>query len=555
MGPILSFLDPKRIQAHRIAETIIKASKDSKVTGLVVNARNIDGDFALLGEIRDAVQIFRDAGKKTFFFAHAMSEVGSGTLFYWFASVFEEIHMCKTGLFNVVAFSGVQPFFRQMLDKIEAEPSVVARKEYKNAMNNFMFDKFTDEHRESTEHLLNSIYGRLVQDVASSRNLDVNTVRKLFDEGPLSAVEAKEAGLVDNLCYEDEFYGTHLVQAFNVLNKKKLRLLYLERYRSRVGGLYTKGKDHIAVVHIDGPILEGRNEGDLFGEEEAYSENICDAIRDATEDKRVKIILLRVSSPGGSALASDMIARTVKLAKEKGKKIYVSMGQVAASGGYYVSAYANRIFATPYTITGSIGVIGGKFKLKKTFNKIGVTFDEIETGESSHFYSSLSSYEEKNTERVNKIMDDIYDTFKAVVSEGRRLTDDQTEELARGRAWVANQDIKDRGLIDEIGGFHYALEMAKKELGLTDKDSIVVRTYPRAPGLLSLIKPERNSQKTSLGSSIMVIFSAVRVMNQFLQVPQLRTLLSTLPLMRMKNLSEVTMSPSMYCTTSAHIIN
>lgn len=545
-----AIFDKKTIQAHTIAETIIKASKDPKVTGLVVNAGKIDATMALFYEIREAIKMFRKAGKKTYFYANTFNEAAPGTILYWFASVFEEIHMCRAGLVNTVAFSGVQPFFRQMLDKIEAEPSLVTRKEYKSAGNMIYYDKFTDEHRESTEHILNTLYNQLIEDIAKARNLEVEAVKKLFERAPLSAEDAKNSGLIDNICYEDEFYSKHLVKAFGVKNKQSLNLLYLQKYRARVGGLYGKGKVHIAVIHADGAIYHGSGEKDFFGEEkECYSQTVCNALKQASEDKNVKLIILRVNSPGGSAIASDVIARSVLLAKEAGKKIFISMGQYAASGGYYISAYAHRIFATPLTITGSIGVIGGKVNLKKTWNKIGVTFDEIETPESSSFYSSLSTYEEKNNETVNKLMDDIYGMFKGVVEEGRSLSEAQTEELARGRVWIATKDIKDKGLIDEIGGFHYTIEMAKKELGLGENESVLVKHFPRQPSVLSsLFSSGKNSLKSTsaYGVSIMNILSTVGWLNRVIQTPQLRAILKTIPLLRMENLNEITMTPSLY---------
>jgi len=551
ISPLQTLLDESVVQGYRIAEAIRKAATDNRIKGLVVNAGSIVGTISVLDEIREAVLEFKKSGKKAFYYTDSFNEAFSSTVLYWFASAFDEIHMSKAGSVNNIAFSGIGVFLRKMLDKIEAKPSFFKRKEYKNAINLFTEEKFTDEHRENTDYIVNSIYNKLLEDISAARNIKVDELKEIFKRAPLTAQDAIKWNLIDKLNYEDEFYETFLPTTFNVSSKKYLNLLSVHKYRSRVGGLYAKGKHHIALIYLTGTIFHGQGEKDIFGEEkDSYSQSICKAIKQATKDSKIKAIVIRVDSPGGSALGSDVIARAIYKAKQSGKKIIVSMGQYAASGGYYVSAYAHRIVASPFTLTGSIGVIYGKINLRDTFGKLGITFDETEAPENSHFFSPLHSFEKGNEEKVNHLLDDIYDRFKGIVSEGRSLPSEKTEELAKGRVWVASEEIREKGLIDEIGGLHDAIDIAKKELGLYDKDTICVRRFPSHGSLLSrLTHSDDNTQSLFIPRgimNIMYLFNGLfRIMNGNLPTP-FRLLLNIVPLIKMNQKGEIVFPVSLY---------
>lgn len=461
--------------------------------------------------------------------------------------------MSRAGTVNNVALPGVGVFLKKMLDKIEAKPSLYRREEYKNAINLFTEEKFTEQHRENTDYIIRTIYDRLLEDISVARSMSVDELREIFNRSPLTAEEGIKWKLIDKLNYEDEFYDTFLPTAFNFPSKDYLNLLSWSKYRKRVGGLYAKGKHHIGLIYITGTIFHGQGEKDIFGEEkDSYSQSVCKAIKQATKDKKIKAIVIRIDSPGGSALGSDIIARAIFKAKQAGKKVIVSMGQYAASGGYYAAAYAHRIVASPFTLTGSIGVIYGKINFRETFGKLGITFDEIETPENSNFFSLLHSFERGNEEKVNKLLDEVYSRFKGVVSEGRSLPSEKTDELAKGRVWVASDEIREKGLIDEIGGLHDAIEIAKKELGLYEKDTICVRKFPTHVGLLSfLTSNDENTQSLFIPRGVMNMMNMfnglLRIFLMKGNIPApVRLLLNVLPLIKMNHKGEVVLPVSLY---------
>lgn len=521
-GLLAMFQSSKVVHLHSLVRTLLKASKDCRISGLVVTFDRVEATTPQLAEIREAVLAFRATGKKTFLHANALNEIGSATEVYWFASAFEEIYMPSIGTVHLAGMKK-QPFFlhRLITEKLGAEPYIFARREYKNAGNIFTEEKFTDAHREATEGILNAYFEQITNDIAAARNLSVEKVKDAMIEGPISARRAVELGLITGIAYEDDFYDTILPSKFTaprpligtLLTKilspapisgqpKGVSLLYASTFYKRSGGSpYASGKNKIALINIVGNIHMGQSQEELDGTQtSAGADTIVLAIRQAMEDKKIKAIILRVVSPGGSAVASDMIAHQVLAAKKAGKKIIVSMGQYAASGGYYVSCYADKIVAGPLTITGSIGVIAGKMNVRPTWAKLGITFDSVQTSESADIHDPLVGYSPENRDSMNRWIDDMYETFKGHVAAGRKMTPEQVEEIARGRVWVGTKAIQ-IGLVDVLGNLETAIQVTKAELGLKETDTIALKTFPLAKGMLASLKPARNTRQVARAGS------------------------------------------------------
>lgn len=551
------FQSKKVVHVHTLVRTLLKASKDCRVAGLVVTLDRLQVSIAHLEEIREAVLAFRAAGKKTLLHANALTEVGSATVMYWFASAFEEIYMPSIGTLHLAGMK-LQPVFVHGLlsDKLGAEPLLFARREYKNAANMFTQDKFTDAHREATDAILQAFFEQIVNDIAAARNLSVDFIKERMAEGPITARRAFELGLINGIAYEDEFYDTVLPSKFTapqpfigtLLTKilqpvpipgqpKGVSLLYASSFYKRSGGSpYACGKTKIALINIVGSIHMGQSQQEFDGTyTSAGADTVVQAIRQAVNDKKVKAILLRVVSPGGSAVASDMIAHQVLAAKSAGKKVIVSMGQYAASGGYYVSCYADKIVAGPLTLTGSIGVIAGKLNLKPTWAKAGVTFDAVQTSESASLYDPLSGYSDSNRAAMDVWVDDLYEAFKGHVAQGRKMSAEQVEAIAKGRVWVGTKALQ-LGLVDVLGNLETAIQVTKTELGLKETDTIALKNFPIEKGILASLKPTANTRQltratsSSIGSSLALWFLPTSFYSTFRSVSQAWTILSAVAL-------------------------
>jgi protease-4 len=515
----MALLQQKATNTHTLVRTIMRASKDAHVIGLVVTMSDVRANLTELEEIRDAVMAFRAAGKKTLIHVNTFKEVGHGTLRYWFASAFEEIYMPSIGSLNFLGLKVNVPFFRTMLDKIGAVPLLTQRRKYKTAANMFMEEKFTKEHKESTEHLISTVYEHLINDIAAARGMSVDHMKQLMAEGPYSAERAAELKLLNGVIYEDEFYEVLLPERFKVergifgkllqqvvsmvkpTQPKGVNLIFASRFYKLTGGdspsssIFSCGRTKVALINVMGPIHMGRSETDWDGSETtAGAESIVLAIRQAINDKKVKAILLRVASGGGSAVASDLIAQQVAAAKSAGKKVIVSMGQYAASGGYYVSCYADKIVACPLTVTGSIGVLAGKINLKSTWNKVGITFDSVQTSQNADLHDSLVSYDPENQAKLEGWVDEIYEKFKGHVAAGRKLTDEQVEALAQGQVWMGTA-AHQKGLVDVLGGFDTALQVLKTELALKDSDQLQLVKYPKPSSIFDILKSPKNTRE------------------------------------------------------------
>jgi protease-4 len=345
------------------------------------------------------------------------------------------------------------------------DPQLGHRREYKTARNLFTERAFTEPHRESLQAIVDDAAGQIVDGIAAGRGLDAAVVRAAMDRGPFTAKEALEARLVDRLSYRDEVYGA-------LRTGERARFLHLERYLRRAGRPYRKGA-LVALVHAVGAIHRG-----TAGPSSASigSDDVTAALRRAARSKRVKAILFRVDSGGGSAVASEAIWREVARARERKKPVVVSMGNVAGSGGYYVACGADRIVASPATLTGSIGVVWGKFVTREAWRKVGVTWDALKVGEHADLWSPAHDLGDAGWAKLEGHLDTIYEDFKAKVAAGRGMSPEQVEEVAKGRVWTGAR-AKDLRLIDGLGGLRTALDVVREVAGLPAGSPLRIRTF------------------------------------------------------------------------------
>ena len=470
-----------------------RAAADDRVVGLVAQVGEPGLGFAQIQELRGAVERFRAAGKPAVAWSETFGEVSSGNASYYLASAFDRIYLQPSGDVNLTGLVLESMFLRGTFEKLEATPQMDHRHEYKNAMNTFTESEFTEPHREALETLMTSIYSQMVEGMAESRGLEPTALEALVDAGPYLGAEAVEAGLVDRLAYRDEVYAEVRAEVGDDAD-----LLYLARYaeRSSESGRGTE----VALIHGVGNIVRGPSQFNPFdGSTVMGSDTVAAALREAVEDSSVEAILFRIDCPGGSYVASDAVWREVVRAREAGKPVIVSFGNVAASGGYFVAMAADRIVAQPATITGSIGVLGGKIVTRDSWAKLGVSFDSVSVGANAEMWSALEPYDDAEWARFQAWLDRVYEDFTAKVAEGRGLPLEQVQEIAKGRVWTG-ADALEVGLVDALGGYDVALAEVRSALELEADAPLVLEEFPRrgTPWDQLFAPQSENSEPTSL---------------------------------------------------------
>lgn len=451
---------------------LAKAETDDRVKGLFIR---IGGGMApsTAQELRAAIKSFRAKGK--FVITHAQAFYSGGMGDYILASSANEIWMQPVSEMNTTGVASTTMFLRGLLDKIEAVPQFEQRYEYKNAANVYTEKDYTPAHREATTRLLESIFDSSTAMIAADRKRTREEIVALINKAPHLTQEAIDAKLIDKQGYDDEALAAAMAKAGEGAEEKTIG-----EYFALAGHPWkTLGAPEIAFIHGDGAINDGRSESGAFGNDPSIGgDTVAEAFRDATEDDKVKAILFRVNSPGGSALASDQILDAVKKAQKAGKKVVVSMGNVAASGGYYVSLSADRIFAHETTITGSIGVLSGKIVTTGAFALVGVDVKAIGVGTNALMQSDTQPFTPEQLEKFRKSVDAIYADFTAKVAAGRKMDVAKLRENAKGRVWTG-ADAKARGLVDQFGGFRAALEATKALAGIPADSDINLVEYPK----------------------------------------------------------------------------
>ncbi len=464
-------LDDVRIFAD-VTGAIVRARDDDRVTGLVVKIDQSNLGFAKTQELRDVVRKFRDEGKFAYAYAETFGEWTGGHLSYYLATAFDSVYLAPSGDVNVIGLGLTTPFLRGTLDKLGIYPDMDHIGDYKTAMNTLTEKAYTAPHREMMTWLLDGLYGQLVRGIAEGRSLEATEVEALLSRGPFLGEEALAAGLVDGLLYPDQVLD-------RVDDRAGLRKrVAAARYLKAAGRPHAAGSHRLALVYGAGAVRRGKSGYDgFFGDLAMGSTTVSEAVRKAADNEKIEGILLRVDSPGGSYVASDLIWRELMRAKEK-KPIVVSMSDVAGSGGYFVALPGNKIFAEPGSITTSIGVVGGKMNMKGLYDKIGMTFGRVQRGDNASMFWEYQNYTPSERSRFRAALDRIYMDFSSKVATARGMEWAAVDSVGRGRVFTGEQALE-HGLIDALGGMEEALA-ALKELAEIPADAAVrLEVFPK----------------------------------------------------------------------------
>jgi protease-4 len=410
------------------------------------------------------------------------------------ASAFDKLYLQPGGELGITGVVHRKFYLRGLLDKLGIIPQLDHRHEYKAAKYVLTEDHMVEPDREATSTYVGAQFEQLIDGIAAGRNLDPAIVRSLIDRGPLLASEAREAGLVDDLLYRDQVY-------------KQIREGWGKNGRTLDVGTYLKrakrphrGGPTIALIYGTGAVVQGSSQFDPLTRQPAMgSDDMAKAFRAAIDSKRVKAIVFRIDSPGGSAVASDTIWRETQRAIEAGKPVIATMGNIAGSGGYFVAAGCTKIVAQPGTLTGSIGVVAGKLVTREAWAKAGISFDDVARGDNARFMSSDQEFTESEAERFQALLDAIYEDFVGKVAAGRGKSFEEAEAIARGRVW-AGSDAHDLGLVDALGGIRAAVDLAREAAGLdsTKPYRLTMMPKPKSPLAAIIGRDSRDDDRVAL---------------------------------------------------------
>ncbi len=505
--PVSRALTREAVVVRDIVDALDRAAGDDRITAVVARLGNGNIQLAHAQEIRDAVARFRASGKTAFAFAETFGESGQATIDYYLASAFSEIHLMPLGELSITGLLAKGRFIRDLLDKLGVVVDLDHREEYKSALYQLTETGFNEPHRESTTSLVGDQFDQVVSGIAASRGLSEQRVRELIDTAPHLGDRPVEDGLVDHRSHRDDVFRAAGGNA----------RLFASRYLKRAGRPNRRGTV-VALIHGVGMITRGSSRfNPLGGGPSCGADDVAGAFRKAVDDKKVKAIVFRVDSPGGSAIASEAVRHEVERATQAGKPVVVSMGNVAGSGGYWVSTPASHIVAQPATITGSIGVVSGKLVTSKALAKAGITSDQIEFGKMAGFASSHAPYTDEERRKLDAQLDTIYNEFIGLVSAGRNLDRERVAEIAKGRVWTGSQ-AKEIGLVDSLGGLDRAVDEAKKAANI-DGDC-KVRVYPKENTLP--FTDRRDNSDPSVDALSGIIASLRSVKQEAIGSPQVR---------------------------------
>jgi protease-4 len=481
------FFDRQPPTLRALVDSIDRAATDSRVKALVLRVSFLpDAGWGKVQELRDAIVRFRKSGKPSY--AHLEF---CGNKEYYLATACDKVYVVPTALLDVSGLRTEVTFFKGTLDKLGIQAQFEGVGKYKNAPNQFTEKGFTEPHREQMEALVDSFYAQYTHAISESRGKTAEQTQAALDAGPYDGTGAHEAGLVDELLYADELKD----------RMKDWDEVTPSRYTRAGRGFSLDGRPKLALVYVVGEILPGESQNSPFGGSFAGSETVAHALRDAREDDDVKAVILRVDSPGGSGTASDVIWREVELTK-KVKPVVTSMGDLAASGGYYVAMGSDAIVAQPGTITGSIGVFGGKFSLQGLYDKIGVSRELIKRGRHADLFDDYRPWDEEERAHVHAMMAAFYERFVSKAAEGRKMKYEDVDAIAQGRVWSGTEALEHR-LVDRMGGLDVALAVAKERAKIPASQQVRLVVLPEKKGLLeTLLERQDEGLETALPADL-----------------------------------------------------
>jgi protease-4 len=506
-SPTAKLMNSDQTTLRDVIDAIDRAAADDRVVGMVAKIGAAPLGMAKVQEIREAVQRFRAHKKFAIAYAETFGEFGPGNGAYYLATAFDQIYLQPSGDIGLTGIIMESPFVKGTLGKLGVTFHGDHRYEYKNALDFFTQTKYTPAHKEAMTAIMMSWFNQMKDGICQARQIAPEKFQAIVDAGPYLGREAVDAKLVDGVMYRDEVYGEARSKA-----GARAQFLYLDKYLDRAGRPHDSGKK-IALVYGVGGVTRGKSNYDpVQGSQNMGSDTVAGAIRAAAEDKDVKAILFRVDSPGGSYVASDTIWREVVNARKAGKPVIVSMGDLAGSGGYFVAMAADKIVAQPGTITASIGVLGGKMLTSGLWDKVGLSWDEVHQGSNATMFTGTQDYTPAEWARFQAWLDRVYVDFTGKVADGRKLSKERVLQIAKGRIW-SGQDAKNLGLVDELGGYDTALNLAKKAAGIGDGEEVRIVEYPKAKTLLQSLLQRGgadNSDKEAVGQTLARILETVQ---------------------------------------------
>lgn len=453
-----------------VLDAVERGRTDPRVKGLVARFGGDTMGFAQAQEIRAAIDRFRATGRFAIAYADSFGESGAGNRSYMLASAFDEVWLQPLGIVSLTGLSAQIPFARTALDELGVRPQFQQREEYKSFAETLTRSDFTPAHREMMESLIGDLTDQIADAVARSRRMAVAEVRGLIDRAPLMDREALAARLVDRIGYRDE------AVAEAVRRSGGAELVDALGYLDIAGPPHAEGPT-VALIHAVGTITRGSGEREALDPLNATAERLVGALEEAAEDSTVVAVILRIDSGGGSVAASESIRRAVVKLRETGKPLVVSMGDTAASGGYWIAMNADRILASPATLTGSIGVVAGKVSGAALSQRLGVNWGVVEVGRNAGMWSPARPFNESHEERLTALIDASYKAFLDKVAEARRLSPEQVHDAARGRVWTGTQALR-LGLVDELGDQERAIAIARELAKLAPDAPVTLTPFP-----------------------------------------------------------------------------
>ena len=476
----------EKLGLNDILRNIEKAKNDPKIRGIYLDLSMIPSGFATIEEIRNSLIKFKKSGKFIISYSNSYTQ---GT--YYLASVSDKIFLNPDGFIFFKGLNAQVTFFKGALDKLDIEPQIIRQGKYKSAIEPFINEKLSEANKEQLQMLINSFWNNILEAISTTRNIPIDKLNLLADNLSLrSAEDALKYNFVDDLLYKDELIDA-IHTLLSVPNNRKIQSINIEKYNFAPAATPKKkySRNKIAVIYALGTILQGKGDDKTIG-----SEKLSQTIRDARKDNSVKAIVLRVNSPGGDFLASEIIWREVRLARNE-KPLIVSMGDVAASGGYLISSPATKIFADPTTLTGSIGAFGIIPNFQKFLNKLGITFDNVKTNKNSDFFNLVEPLTEFQKSLLDREIERVYNQFVKQVADDRNMTIEQVNEIGQGRIW-SGVDALEIGLIDEFGGLEKSIQTAA-DLAELDNYRIISLPKQKDP-LIQLMEDLMGSNTSSM---------------------------------------------------------
>ena len=523
-GPFALAPFGRGLTLRELVQGLDAAGRDKRVKGLVARIGAGDLQMARAQEIRDAVLAFRQHGKFAIAFAETFGEVGDGNTHYYLATAFDEIWMQPSGDIGLKGVRLESPYFKPALDALGVITRIDQREEYKGAFDPLTSASMPQPVRENYQRLVDSWVQQIADGIAQGRKLDPAAARALIDRGPFLADEALKEKLVDKLGYWDEVQKAVDERGSAGPEKSADKIARMKLIDYAAVPAPPANAPRIALVYGLGPVLlTAHKTNPLLGEEAMDSDTVSRAIRNAAADKDVRAIIFRIDSPGGSYVASDTIWRAVEQARAGGKPVIVTMGDVAASGGYFVAAPATKIVAQPGTITGSIGVISGKVVLTDMWAKLNVAWDGVQAGTNADIESVNRDYSPAAWSRLETALDHVYADFMTKVGAGRSMTADAVRAVAKGQVW-SGADAHGNGLVDELGGYMTALALARKAANIGDDQEVDIVEFPQfdnsLAGLLArLSNPDSSEDAVRLARVVRVLEPVARVLAPVIEDP------------------------------------